>query len=289
MARSLLETGVDEPIEGSPEENLSMTTRTGWLKTAVLAGGMLLLGVSSASAFALNDLILNGGFGTDATPSLTSWTGTATNVNARASTDAINTTGGNSGFNSFFTTAFAVLGDATGAITAADTPNSGLSTLTQTFSLPTHFGGDLVQSYDLTISFRSVFDGDDSNTPSKDIFSVTLTPPSGPAILLYSVDSTALPDCGPNASPCANSQIVQNPFTASGGSLAGLLAGTYTLTFQIDEKGLTGANTTNTAVGVDDVDIDAIGLLAAPNPGALLLLTAGLGTAGFLARRRRRA
>ena len=75
---------------------------------------------STANAFAdsipLGDLIVAGTFGTSASNSIPSpwlFSGTGT-VNVRLATDAINTTTGNGGFDNFFNSAFAVLGNNSG-------------------------------------------------------------------------------------------------------------------------------------------------------------------------------
>lgn len=93
--------------------------------------------VWSAPVYALTipvgDLIANGVFQTNTgAVSLSGWTGTGT-FNGRASTNDINTTVGNAGFNSFFNSAFAALGDTSAAI--GGTPNAGTHSLSQTFEL----------------------------------------------------------------------------------------------------------------------------------------------------------
>src|SRR3989338_4766669 len=117
------------------------------LKRSLVVGLCLALSPFAADAATVNigEIIDNGEFGTNATPTLTDWTTTVT-VNARASTDTINTSGGNAGFNSFFTSAFATLGDTSGTIAGA--PDDGTHTLSQTFTLPTLQSGDQVESYD---------------------------------------------------------------------------------------------------------------------------------------------
>src|SRR5207245_6446950 len=95
--------------------------------------GTLVVGVPHAGAIPIGQQILNGEFGTDATPSLTSWTTSGT-ANARPSTDALNTSGGNAGFNTFFTSSFAALGNDAGDISA--TPFMGTHYIRHTFILP---------------------------------------------------------------------------------------------------------------------------------------------------------
>jgi hypothetical protein len=250
---------------------------------ATLAAAVLLLGLPpAAQAFLLDNQLFD-----DFSGGLGSWTIVGT-ANTRPSTDAINTTTGNAGFNSFFGSTFAVLGDTSGNITS--TPDSGTSSISRQFTLPATHLSQPVTSYNLTIKFTSVFDGDDTGNTHPDVFSVTLLPPSGPAIVLYNQDSSPLPNCGPAASPtCADSQVTQNPFTGSGGSLNGLLPGTYTIVFQLNEANQGGTNLTNTAAGIDNVEVDAEGFFAARNPASLLMLALGLTGLGAIARRRLRA
>ena len=81
--------------------------------------------------------------------------------------------------NGFFTSAFAVLGDTSGAI--GNGPIGGISRISQIFSLPQFRGGIEVMSYDLEINAWTVFYGDDPATGIRDIFSATLN-----TLLLFS-------------------------------------------------------------------------------------------------------
>src|SRR3989338_2535712 len=125
-------------------------------QSLIVSFALFLTPLAHAATVNIGELIDNGEFGTDGSPTLTDWSTTGT-VNARASTDTINTSTGNAGFNSFFTDSLAVLGDTSGTIAGA--PDSGDSTLSQTFTLPALQSGDNVSSYDLTISFLTAFDG----------------------------------------------------------------------------------------------------------------------------------
>ena len=254
-------------------------------KITTLALGSLLLsltGVASADVQPV-EMIKNGQF----TSNLNFWTRvgpTGGLPNRRAGNNVINTATGNAGFNSFFNTSssqgFAVLGDVSGNITGD--PTSGISSISQSFTLPLTQGGSPVTSYELTIRFQTVFDGDDSTTNVKDVFSVTLT---GLSEELLKWTSDPLPNCGPNTSPtCANSQlfydssIPPNPPPDPPKVRSNLLPGTYTLTFTLDEKAGTGNNLTNTAAGIDDVSITgrAFTSNSIPQPPILLLFGAGL-------------
>lgn len=269
-----------------------MTRTSSRLATAVLALGLLLAATTGASAFALNDLIVNGTFGDDTTPSLASWTLSGTTA-AQASTSLTNTGTGNLGFNSFFASAFGLLGDsvstgggANGAGGIDGNQFQGTSSISQSFVLPGTFSSQTVASYNLTLNFSSVFDGRDNTTA--DTFTVTLQRTdiaAQPLITLYSPTSAPLATCGPAASPtCSDLQISQNPFTQSGGSLAGLLPGTYALTFTLVEA--TG-NPTNTAVGLDNIDIDAVGTFSTSAPSTLMVVLLGLTGLGAWRLRRR--
>jgi hypothetical protein len=223
-------------------------------------------------------MIVNGGFGTN----LNSWT-TAGTVNRRLATNTINTSGGNAGFNSFFTTPFAALGDASGVV--GDTPGAGISSLSQTFTLPGTITEGAVDSYDLVINFSTVFDGrDDGDTPlGADLFSATLD-----GIALFSQVSTGFPDGSPSASSL-NNQLVNNPF---GATILGLAPGSYTLTFILNESNASDTTTggvTNTAAGIDAVSVLATAnLVQLPEPGSLALAGAALALSGILTRRGRR-
>jgi hypothetical protein len=100
--------------------------------------GSLVVGIPHASAIPIGQQIVNGEFGNNTTPSLTGWT-TAGTANARPSTDALNTSTGNAGFNTFFASSFAALGDDAGAISGS--PFAGTHSISQTFVLPAISGG----------------------------------------------------------------------------------------------------------------------------------------------------
>lgn len=116
--------------------------------TLILALG----GISNASANPINigDQITNGAF-TGA--SLAGWTTTGS-ANARFAGNSINSAppngGGNTAFDNFFPNAFAVLGENTGFITGA--PNQGISSLSQTFILPSIVGGPPSPTTDCELS-----------------------------------------------------------------------------------------------------------------------------------------
>jgi hypothetical protein len=222
----------------------------------------LLLGIlgTQAHAIPIGEQIDNGTF--DA-PLLDDWAVVGT-ANIRPNGNAIDIAVGNAGFNNFFTSAFAVLGDTTGNINGA--PFAGISSISQDFTLPAVQNGDPVASYDLTISFVTAFEGDDA-VAVHDVFSATLN-----ATSLFSQDSTPFPECGP-AAGCANSQLVQNPFSTT---ISGLLPGTYTLTFALNEAAGGG---TNTAAGIDTVSVTGEAIIApvgVPEPNTLLLLGMGI-------------
>ena len=94
---------------------LSRLAMLGAYGLLVVVLGSLLIASPAEAVF--TEFIVNGEFGTNASPSLSSWT-TANTANARASTNTINTSGGNAGFlvgsTGYFTSSFAVLGDVSG-------------------------------------------------------------------------------------------------------------------------------------------------------------------------------
>ena len=251
------------------------------LTPLLLAGLMAAAVVPTASAAPINlgNVIVNGGFGNALT---NGWTTTGV-VNRRAETDTINISGGNAGFNGFFpngTTTnpneFAVLGDASGLI--GGNSDSGISTLSQTFTLSSTIAQGTVESYDLRIRFRTVFDGrDEGDTPAgEDIFLATLS-----ALQLFSQSSTIFPN-GTPAVASANNQLENDTFNAL---FTGLLPGTYTLTFSLNESASTATDggVTNTAAGVDGVSVNATANLV-PEPSTLALVGAAL--VGLTLRRR---
>jgi hypothetical protein len=183
---------------------------------------------------------------------------------------------GNAGFNSFFDSAFAVLGDNTGNIPG--NPTAGTFSISQNIVLPDVRNNMLIESYDLTISFRTVFDGDDSADTSSvhDLFSASLG-----GITLFSQSSAPLPNCGP-ATTCSNLQLSNNPFTAT---LSGLAPGAYTLSFSLFEATGTGVNLTNTAAGIDNVSIRGF---ANPVPEPISVALLGVGLIGLDLMRRRK-
>ena len=233
--------------------------------------GTLVVGIPHAGAIPLGQQISNGDFGNDATPSLTSWTTSGT-ANARPSTDALNASGGNAGFNTFFASSFAALGDTAGDISG--TPFAGTHSISQTFILPAISG-----TYNLTISFRTVFDGEGQNNQLDTFKAFLFNATSLFSQDLFSQNSFTLPTCGPLAS-CANIQLAQNAFSQT---LVDLLPGTYTLKFELVEQ---NGNASNTAAGIDSVSV--IANSSVPEPSSLLLLMgAAFVGVSLLARRAR--
>jgi PEP-CTERM motif len=253
--------------------------------TAVLVAALAISTAAGAASIPIGDVVTNGAFGTDAAPSLAGWTLTSTGAspNAQPSTAPVNTLGGNAGFNGFFSSAFALLGNdsaaSIGGVPGAH--EAATNAISQFFVLPEEIDGVEVMSYDVTISFRSVFDGKDSPLGSdpKDQFITSLD-----GITLTAQNSAPLPDCGP-ATTCPDAQITADPYVVS---LFGLAPGSHLLTFTLfetaDALGAEAAPLTNTAAAIDDVSATAIANI--PEPGVLALL--GLGFAGLAARRRRR-
>lgn len=249
-----------------------MLKRSDAKRMAWLAGvAMVFAGQSvHATLIPLGEQILNGDFGTNATPSLTSWT--ASQVNARDSADTINTSTGASGFDGFFTSAFAVLGDSSGAI--GNGPTNGSMTLSQSFNLPATIGLQTVTSYSLAVSFQAAFDGMDTAAAFVDLFSADL----GTNLISWNSDA--------NLGSSANFST----------TLSGLLPGSYAISYlltEVNTPGGSSAGDTNTAAGIDNVSVRATAVVpdavvptaVVPEPGILALLTAGLIGMGATLRR----
>ncbi|WP_218080231.1 hypothetical protein [Anthocerotibacter panamensis] len=184
----------------------------------------------------------------------------------------VNTTGGNGGFDNFFTSDFGLLGTSNGLTTLTGV-NSGVSTLTsQPFTLA---GSNLLEP--VTISFDFAFDGNDLGVLT-DIFSVSLT---------NLTTNLSLPIFGVAAGLPVLSLPTLFRDTEPGLGLQGSVSTTlldvnflnlfdqYALSFQLQEFPellLQG----NTAAGLDNVVISTTPA-AVPEPG----MTTGLMALGF--------
>ncbi len=182
-------------------------------------------------------------------------------------------------FSTTHTNGFAVLGDNGGNSNnvIGSQPDSGVSAISQWFTLPATINGSAVDSYDLSISFLTAFDGFDTAPTLTDLFSVTLN-----AAVLVS-DSFA------------GTQIDHNMASLA---LTGLAPGTYTLAFTlseaVDPPPGQSRLATNTAVGIDSVSVLATANISdsrsqvnpIPEPATFALFGTAIAVLGLFRRRR---
>lgn len=192
--------------------------------------GLFLIGINlslKAAPISIGNIISDGNF-----QALNNWAINGT-ANLRAASDNINSSSGNAGFNNFFSSSFAVLGDISGTITGG--PDSGIHSISQTFVLPQSQNSVLIDTYDLTINFQTVFEGRDDltvNSNFSDIFSASLIS-SNNVFPLFSQNSLVFASGPIGSGATKNLQIMNNPFNQT---ITGLAPGTYTLNFVLDEK-----------------------------------------------------
>ncbi len=185
-------------------------------------------------------------------------------INVRRGDNVINTNPGVSGFNSFFgsTSAnrFLVLGDTEEGI--GGSPVAG----TLFFSIPFTIAGGNTALF----SFDWAFDGTDSSSSRQDIFSVFIKDSTGATTLFDpSFSKTSNTDLGTTGTATFN----WTGFTVDT---------TYRLYFELNEAtSISGDGATDTAVGLDNIQVSAV-----PLPPAVWLLCSALVGLCTISRRR---
>lgn len=204
---------------------------------------------------------------------ITGWTGTSSgpilanlNVNVRSAADILNTSNGNAGFQSYFTSNFAALGDAIPFVPGLDA--AGIHELSQSFTLPV--------SSIVTLTFDRAFNGNSGTGIFQDIFRVLVD-----GVSKYAENSSPLYD-GPLDSSLTVNQIAGTLIV----NLGTLAAGSHSLTFRLNEDlgDQFPLSFSNTMVGIDNVVLDGVPTTQPPDPtpvvpepaSALLFVIGGL-------------
>jgi hypothetical protein len=259
----------------------------------VLVGAIVLLASPAAwsATVAVSNQVINGEFASGLTPGWTTVGTTGVIPNIRPGSDSINAGGGSGdqpdvfdiGNKPFFSSgSFAVLGDASGKITTSgSTDTSGLSILKQTITLASKIGNDTVNFYNMTLSFRWVFDGVDTSELRNDSFSATLAAGSGNILVGNGALISSTTGGG------GDDDEDEEGIGQRGGNFTRdfkLAPGTYILTFKLDEN---SSQRTNTAVGIDSVSLlGTADTSPVPLPPAVWLLgSTFLGMMGIVRRR----
>ncbi len=204
----------------------------------------------------------------------------AADVNIRRADNAINTTAGSSGFDSFFAPAtgannFLVLGDQSGVI--GNNPSTGVFAYVVPFSV-------LPGQTQVSIDFDWAFDGTDTSTALTNVDNF-IAGIAGDGFSMSNPMAVFTPLVSGSSPGGFSSGHFSQTFAASSLPVPVPATGLRYLVFALSEgTSLTAPNGTNSAIGIDNILVAAV-----PEPETYAFMLAGLGLVGLVAKRRARA
>jgi hypothetical protein len=218
---------------------------------------VVMLACTGGAQAALANLIENGDFDNG----LQHWHASSWSaINVRSAENSINTATATNGFDGFFSSDFAVLGDRRGTILSDSGPEEGtFELLSSVFTLS--------EAARLQVSFQAAFDGKAGY--GTDHLQVVIVGADDCPPFLLTLLKAFLTDSG---------GLSWTPFSSS----VDLPAGEYRLLFRLYEA---HGHRSNSAVGIGDVKVEIAMVSEVPLPASAVLMTSAL--TGLLALRRR--